>query len=132
MGKTFNYNPVSMFSNEIELESVGNVCLRLTTSLNTWYFLVLRTSLGETTSLEFGPLVPDCELLPDTMIVTFKRFDFSEKTCNSMISKFLANRRIHNLVVRTENVEIISFEEALSYGIDPFKYLMNYSEESNY
>ena len=72
------------------------------------------------------------ELLPDTMIVTFKRFDFSEKTCNSMISRFLANRRVHNLVVRTENVEIISFEEALSYGIDPFKYLMNYSEESNY
>ena len=132
MGKVFNYNPVSMFSDEIELESVGNVCLKVTTSLDTLYFLVLRTSLGETTSLEFGPIIPDLELLPDTMVITFKRFEFSEKSCNSMIAKFIANRRIHNIIVKTEKVEIISYEEALSYGIDPFKYLMNYNETSNY
>lgn len=134
MARTFNYNGEVLWSDEITLESLGNVCLEATDSLERCHYLIARTSLGETTYLEFGPLYHDNELLPDSYDIHFERFEYSDNAMIKKISKFLGPKKgiIGNKKVKIINVKEITFDEALTYGIDPFKYLSGYSDTSNY
>lgn len=133
MSRTFNYNGEVLWSDEITLESLGNVCLDAVDSVERHYFLIARTLLGETTYLEFGPLYLEKELLPDKHDIHFERFEFSENALAKKITKFLGPKQfIGNKKVKIIDVKEITVDEALSYGINPFKYLMDYSDTSNY
>ena len=133
MGRTFNFNGECIYYDSIELESLGNVCLDATDAVERHHFLIARTSLGETTYLEFGPLYLEEELLPDNHDIHFERFDYSDNAMIKKITKFLGPKKfIGNKKVKIAHVKEITFEEALSYGIDPFKYLSDYSDTSNY
>ena len=112
MSKTFNYNGEVMWSDEITLESLGNVCLDATDVLDRHHFLIARTSLGETTYLEFGPLYLEKELLPDNHDIHFERFDYSDNAMIKKITKFLGPKQfIGNKKVKIADVKEITFEE---------------------
>jgi len=133
MSRTFCYNGEVMWSDEITLESLGNVSLEAIDAVGRSHFLITRTALGETTYLEFGPLYKENELLPDNHDIHFERFEYSDNALIKKITKFLGPKKfIGNKKVKITEVKELDVNEALSYGIDPFKYLMNYSETSNY
>lgn len=133
MAKTFKFNGEVLWSDEITLESLGNVSLDVVDALERHHFLITRTALGETTYLEFGPLYVERELLPDDYSIHFERFDYSDNALIKKISKFLGPKKsIGNKKVKVVSVNEIDFHEALSYGIDPFKYLSSYNDTSNY
>ena len=133
MARTFPFNGEVLWSDEITLESLGNVCLDVTDAVERHHYLIARTSLGETSYLEFGPLYSENELLPDDYSIHFERFEYSDNAMIKKIVKFLGPKKfIGNKKVKITNVKEISFDEALTYGIDPFKYLSYYSETSNY
>lgn len=133
MSRTFQYNGEVLWSDEITLESLGNTCLEAEDSVGRCHYLITRTLLGETTCLEFGPLYKDNELLPDEHSIFFSRFEFSENAISKKIAKFLGPKKFYgNKKVKIVSVKEIDVDEALSYGIDPFKYLSNYSATSNY
>lgn len=133
MGKTFNFNGEVLYNDSIYLESLSNVSLEATDSLGRCHYLVIRTAVGETSYLEFGPLYKDEELLPEEHTIHFKRIEFSENALMKVISTFLGPKKFYgNKKVPITKVEVVDTDLALSYGINPFKYLSEFSAESNY
>ena len=133
MSKTFNFNGTVTYNDSIYIEHEGNVALEATDTVGRSFFLVIRTALGESSYLEFGPLYKDEELLPEDTTIHFKRIEYSEYELDKVILKFLGPKKwIGNKKVPLEKVEIISVDLALSYGINPFKYLSEFSDTSNY
>ena len=133
MGRTFSYNGTVTYNDSLYLESLGNVSLEATDTVGRSFFLVIRTALGEASCLEFGPVYKGEELLPDDMTIHFKRIEYSENELIKIITKFLGPKKfIGNKKVPIEKVEVIDTDLALSYGVNPFKYLSEFSDDSNY
>ena len=128
MKRTFNYNGELIFSQEFEVESVGNVCLHAIDGAGANYFLYLKTDLGITECLEFGPiLMLEDDELEDMYTISYSRFEYSDGGCTKKIASFLRPRpSVMNKKkkVQIESVEVIDAFEALSYGVNPFKILM--------
>ena len=73
--------------------------------------------MGFTNILEYGPIIPDIEEFPSSVICNYTRIAFKEKTVSKIINSFLRNPDI------TE-VDISSLEEAYQDYRDPMKYMV--------
>ena len=49
MGITFEYNPQMVFMNQIEVEDLGNFCIRCTNDFGIEHYFLVRTSLPTST-----------------------------------------------------------------------------------
>lgn len=126
----FNYNGETVYSDILELDSLGQACIEAIDSQGFTYYLIIRTLLGESTILEYGPIIPDLGILPPIYNINFQRVAYSEKTITKIIRKFLSPKNKGKNKVEVAN--ILEYEEALSKGINPFEYLKEFCEESNY
>lgn len=134
MRRTFNYNGEVIFSEEFDVDSVGNVCLHAIDSIGANYFLYIKTTLGITECLEFGPiLILEDETLEDTYSIVCSRFEYSDASCVKKIQSFLRPRPSlmnKRKKVQITHVETIDIFEALSYGINPFKIYLEDLEQN--
>lgn len=79
--------------NEIEIESVGNVCIEAANEKDgLFYYLLIKTSLGTSSIFEYGPIVPDIDKLYDIYNVSFVRQPYNEKKLLLFISKWLNDK----------------------------------------
>ena len=73
----------------IDIENIGNCAIDAYNDLGfEWLFLVC-TIEGTTHMIEFGPVVPDLDILPAKVSYTYDRIDFKEGKIANRISKFL-------------------------------------------
>ena len=74
--------------NEIDIESVGNVCIEaINESDGLFYYLLIKTSLGTSSIFEYGPITPDVDKLYDIYNLSFMRRPYNEKKLSLFISK---------------------------------------------
>ena len=74
--------------NEIDIESVGNVCIEaINENDGLFYYLLIKTSLGTSSIFEYGPVVPDIDKLYDIYNISFIRQSYNEKKLLLFISK---------------------------------------------
>ena len=74
--------------NEIEIESVGNVCIEAANENDgLFYYLLIKTSLGTSSIFQYGPIVPDIDKLYNIYDVSFMRQPFNDKKLLLFISK---------------------------------------------
>lgn len=106
----FEYKPVAQFSATVDIEDIGQCALEAMSDANTFYYLIIRTVMGETTVFEYGPIVPDIKRLPNEVISKKITMEYNDTKINGMINKFIADRR----GVIIEAVRVVTFEEALS------------------
>ena len=77
------------------------------------YYLILRTELGLTKSLEYGPSIPDLDELPMSVSMRYNQFEFNESKIAKMITKFLNSNSItqaretevEDIVMRIKHLE---------------------------
>ena len=121
------YNETSEFSNEIEINDLGNFslhCMSPTRKLH-WYYSV-RTTLGTATIVSFGPLREDTVLLPNGYSFNVKRIEFNEDKLFDDVIKFLNKKsKQRNIGIVSE----ISYEEFVDAMRDMKYYFSNYGEE---
>lgn len=126
----FGYNSETVYSKELDIDELGQVCLEAIDSEAMCYYLIIRTSLGQSSIVEYGPLVPDVELLPDITEVKFQRIDFNELRIKKIIKTFLQPRNKGKNKI--EDVNQISIDEAISRGVDILGYMKKFDKTSNY
>lgn len=86
----FKYLATVTKQEDIELENIGNCCIDAYNSLGFEWILIIKTTLGSTEIIEYGPLVLDLEkYLPANVIYNYSRIDFSESKIIKRIDKFL-------------------------------------------
>ena len=103
----FEYNQQPVFMKNIQIDDIGNVALRCTNEKGFDYYIIIRTYLGKTALMKFGPVFPDLDMLPNSMELSFKKFDYKENTIIKETEKFINDGRSG-----ITEVEIISEAEA--------------------
>jgi hypothetical protein len=106
----FEYDQQPVFMQNIDIMDIGNVALRCSNIKLRDYYIVVKTYLGKTALISYGPVVSDVNALVDNMSLTFKKFDYKELTIEREIEKIINDGRS-----AINNVEIISEAEALAH-----------------
>ena len=121
------YNLSGEYQNSLKIKDVGNFslhCMSATRKLH-WYVIV-RTTLGTTTIVEFGPEVFTTDLIQNGYEFKVKKLDFEEDKIMDEVEKFV------NKKTKRKNIQIveeISYLEAVNHIRDLRYYFNNYGEE---
>lgn len=126
----FEYDGTTTYSGSIDIQNIHQACLKATDDGGFDYYLIIRTLLGECSTLEYGPLVEGDSILPDSTSIRFERFDCEDNRVRKRIKAFLMprNKGRNKIVSVTE----IDFNKALDEGIDLLRYMRGFSKEGNY
>ena len=86
---TFEYLQRVVVDSEIDIEDIGQCCVRGRNDFAEEFYLVVTTEMGMTTIYEYGPATPDIEVLPDKVSITCERFPYNQNRIINRIDKFL-------------------------------------------
>lgn len=89
----FEFDQQPIFMQNIQVQDIGNVAMRCTNEKGQEWYLVVKTYLGKTAFIKYGPVYGGIEALVDNMELTFKKFDYKESTIVKEINKCLNDGR---------------------------------------
>ena len=121
----FNYYYDTIAMASIDVEDIGNCAIEAHTDLGEFYYLLIRTNLGTSTIVTYGPIVPDIDLLPKVVNCRFERIEFKDTKLVAIINKFLTNPYYKI----TSAIEL-EYEEAVKNCRDIIDYVKD--KEDNY
>ena len=103
---TFDYMQVITVGAQLEVEDIGDCCILGRDDIGQEYYLIIRTKLGATNIVEYGPALPDFEALPKSVTYKFDRMDYSEYKIEKRIDKFLTSHPItYAEVVKLDDIK---------------------------
>ena len=85
----FEYSVQRTFNEMIDVVDIGNTALKCTSAKGGIYYIILKTILGKTSIIKFGPVEPDLELLLDDFSVCYSKIDYKERSICKEIDKFI-------------------------------------------
>lgn len=74
---------------QLDIEDRGNCCISAVDNLYRESILVVKTDLGFTKIIQWGPMVVDSDLPCAKMSCTYQHFDYDEYKIDKIIDKFL-------------------------------------------
>ena len=89
----------------VDIEDPCNTCLWATNGLFQEYVLIIKTTMGKTQTIQYGPNIIDIEKPPTNVYCEYKEFDVSDYKVDSIIEKFLTKSYATQVLV-------ISLQEA--------------------
>jgi hypothetical protein len=100
----FEYSVQKTFNDSIDVVDIGNTALRCTNNNFDNYYIILKTVMGKTSILKFGPVCPDIEILQDDFSVNYKKINYKENVICREIDKFINDfkKEINNIEEVTE------------------------------
>ena len=101
----FEYSATRTFNEMIDIVDMGNTALRCTNSEMCDYFIILKTVMGKTSIIKFGPICQDVDMLISDFSVEYKKMDYKEAKIEKEIDKFINDGK----------KEINSIEEITEY-----------------
>lgn len=114
----FEYFYTQQVNGILQVDNIGECCIEACTDMHECYYLIIRTSMGVSRVFQYGPIVPESEILEKSCTCSFKRLDFNEIKLGNIIKNFL-NKPYSNITQAQE----ISIEDALNNCIDMIEYI---------
>lgn len=112
-------------TNSIDIPELGNFFLEAINEEETYYYyLSVRSSLGTSTIVWYGPVVPDVERLPAGYQIEFERFPFGDKKMIAWITKWLNDK-----VKKITGAYLIDQNKFKENYRDVMKYVTEYNDE---
>lgn len=87
----FEYMIHAVAGDAIDILDIGNVALQMSNDRGEFWYLVIKTELGWTEIFEFGPIVPDIELLPKSCVLSYNRIEYKQSKIEDVIDKSINN-----------------------------------------
>lgn len=85
----FDYAPQEMFTKQLDLVDPGNTAIRGNDARGSDYYMILKTIMGKTAILKFGPVLADSNILIEDFDASFKKLDYNERKIGREINNFL-------------------------------------------
>ena len=85
----FEYSVQKTFNESIDVVDIGNAALRCHGSKLDFYYIILKTVMGKTSIIKFGPVMPDIEVLFNDFSVSYKKIDYKENLIEKEVDKFI-------------------------------------------
>ena len=100
----FEFKPEMCYMEQLDVEDIGNVCVRATSEHGLEYYIITKTILGKTFILKFGPILPDLQTLWPGFSVNFSKIDYKEGKIIKEISAMLNNSNPKDKIAKAEVV----------------------------
>ena len=107
----FEFKPEMCYMEQLDVEDIGNVCIRAISEQELEYYIITKTILGKTFILKFGPILPDLQALWSGFSVNFNKIDYKEGKIIKEISTMLNNSNPKDKIAKAE---VITEYEAFS------------------
>ncbi len=101
----FEYSVQKTFNETIDVVDIGNTALRCQGKKLDFYYIILKTVMGKTSILKFGPVMPDADVLFNDFSVMYKKIDYKENLIEKEVDKFINDYK----------KEIVHVEEVTEY-----------------
>ena len=85
----FEYAVQKTFNETIDVVDIGNTALRCHGKKLDFYYIILKTVMGKTHIIKFGPIIPDLEVLFPDFSVNYKKIDYKENLIEKEVDKFI-------------------------------------------
>lgn len=85
----FEYSVQRTFNETIDVVDIGNTALRCYGKKLDLYYIILKTVMGKTSIIKFGPIMPDTEVLFNDFSVSYKKIDYKENLIEKEVDKFI-------------------------------------------
>ena len=85
----FEYSVQKTFNETIDVLDIGNTALRCHGRKLEFYYIILKTVMGKTSIIKFGPVMPDIEVLLNEFTVSYKKMDYKENLIEKEVDKFI-------------------------------------------
>lgn len=110
----FDYLQRVVIDAQLDVENIGECCLLGRNDIGEEWYLVIHSMMGVTEVIEYGPIVPDLNLLPSAVTLKYSRFDYNQGKIERIIDKFLndGQRAI-------SQAEVTDFETVSSNIVNP-------------
>lgn len=87
----FQYLKTETYMDSIDLEDIGNCCLVINNDECEEWYLKIKTSLGWSECIIFGPLTIDDDGLGYNFYYSYNKFEYNEKRLYKTINDFINN-----------------------------------------
>lgn len=85
----FEFSVQRTFNESIDVVDMGNTTLKCTNRFMDSYYIIVKTIMGKTHIIKFGPVCPDVETLQEDFFVNYKKLDYKETSVYKEIDKFI-------------------------------------------
>lgn len=86
---TFEYLQRVVVEAELEVDNLGDCCIQAFNDIGEAYYLVIKTVLGYTEVLEYGPCLVDLDMLQNNYQIKYNKFEYNQGKLERIIDKFL-------------------------------------------
>lgn len=112
-----DYSATKTFTETLQLDDPGNCAIHGEGTFKDGkvtfegdFYMIIKTIMGKTTFIKWGPLIPDLETLPNTFKLEIKTSPYKEPTIEKEIKNFI-NDGFKNI----QKAEEILPEEAIEF-----------------
>ena len=85
----FEYSVQKTFNETIDVLDIGNTALKCHGRKLDFYYIILKTVMGKTHIMKFGPVTPDIDILTNDFTVSYKKMDYKENLIEKEVDKFI-------------------------------------------
>lgn len=113
---TFEYLQRVVVDAQLDVDNVGECVLLGRNDLGEEFYLIVRTDMGWTEQINFGPVTPDVDILPFNINLTYARFEFNQTKLMRAIDKFLNDPK--KMITQADVVELESIQEPIQFSLN--------------
>lgn len=86
---SYQYLYTTQATGQLDIEDRGNCCISAIDLLHRESILLVKTELGRTKVIQWGPMLVDSDIPSDKMSCTYQHFDYDDYRIDKIIDKFL-------------------------------------------
>lgn len=113
---TFDYLERVVVEGQLDVENIGQCVIQANNDFGEEFYLIIMTELGYTEILEYGPCLPDMQLLHADYQIKYSRIDYNEGKIEKQIDRFLNNPK--RCITQAKVTDIEEIREFLVNPID--------------
>lgn len=127
---TFDYMQRVVVDAQLDVENIGECVILGRNDLGDEYYLIVRTELGFTELIQYGPACPEIHILPFNISMNYSRFEFSQGKIERAIDKFLNDPK--KLISQAEVTTFGALRSNIQDSLNRiFPAIDNYEDELN-
>lgn len=121
----FGFNKELAPRNTLILDNIGEFAIEAITPEGSYFYLLIKTIMGQSIIATCGPVLPGVEFLPSSFSISILKTPYNEARLKKIIDLFLNDK--YRRIVEANEIDI---EDAIEEFKDVKDYLRNLSTES--
>lgn len=108
---TFEYLQRIIVDAQLDVDNIGECVILGRNDLGEEFYLIIRTDMGWTEQINFGPVTPEIDILPFNINLTYARFEFNQTKLMRAIDKFLNDPK--KMITQADVIEMDLIQEGI-------------------